>query len=69
MPGELKGSTHPCPIPDCPRLRKANHAMCIFHWRRVPKALQLPFWSGEVTKEIWAQVVEILKKKESAPHA
>jgi hypothetical protein len=65
MPGELKDAIHPCPVPDCPRLRKVAHAMCYFHWRRVPKALQLHFWAGTCTTEIWNQVVTILKAKES----
>lgn len=32
--------THKCPIPGCREACPRHHAMCIGHWRMVPKLLQ-----------------------------
>lgn len=47
MSTEMKDATHPCPIQGCVRLRKVGHAMCLFHWRKLPKRLSWPFWQGQ----------------------
>jgi hypothetical protein len=58
---ELKNASLPCPIHECLRLRKPDHAMCWGHWRRVPHILQQAFWQGHGDM---AEVQLVLAQKE-----
>ncbi len=76
----LQTVARPCPVPKCDAGRKFEHAMCLRHWRLVPKELKMRIWKtsegrhwqewGEAMKEAIAAItLKVADSREAAKHA
>lgn len=64
---EIKNGSVPCPIQNCPRLKRPGDAMCLGHWREMTKVIKSHFWAGDPDAMRLAQVRIRWKRRQVKP--